>query len=256
MDIFSAIILGIVEGITEFLPISSTAHLILTAKLLSIPETAILKSFEIAVQLGAILAVVTLYPTRLLRNKQVQTRIAVSTIPTVLLGAICYPLIKKFLSGSETSIMVILGALFTGGIILILFERRHRPQEGVIETMPLRTAFFIGLIQAIAFIPGVSRSGASMIGGMLLGLRRTEAIEYSFLLAVPIMTAATALDLYKSYGTFDSSALAPFVVGMLVAYIVAIIAIKSLLRFVSTHDLTPFGFYRIILALLFALLLL
>lgn len=249
MDLIHSIILGVVEGVTEFLPISSTAHLIFAGKLLGIPDSLALKSFDIAIQLGAILAILVLYPKRLLLEPKTMYRVTAAFIPTAILGAIFYPIIKHSLLDATAAILV---ALFVGGIFLIWFEKTHVPKTQSIDELSLTSAAAIGLIQSIAFLPGVSRSGASIIGGMYLGLSRKDAVEFSFLLAVPTMAAATLLDLIKSRDALLEAQLLPFVVGFFVSFASAYLMIKLLLRYVGQHDFTGFGIYHIILSLVLA----
>lgn len=251
MDIFQAFILGIVEGISEFLPISSTGHLILTTRLLGIPSTEFVKSFEIAIQLGAILSVVVLYWKRFLLDAETLKRVLAAFIPTAIIGFILYKLIKKFLLGNA---MVVVVALLIGGILLILFELWHKEKEDSHEdlsTIPLKTAVLIGIFQTLAVVPGVSRSAATILGGLLLGLKRKTVVEFSFLLAVPTMLAATALDLVKSGSSFNGADLAVLGVGFVTSFVVALASIKFLLNYIQRNNFIAFGVYRIVAALLF-----
>lgn len=254
MNFLHALILGIVEGITEFLPISSTGHLILVNRLLGISPSDFIKSFEIIIQLGAVGAIVALYWRKLLVNWEVMKRIAFGFIPTAILGFIFYKSIKQLLGGD----VVVLWALGIGGLLLILFEKLHAESEaeGSIEQISYKQAFLIGVFQACAFIPGVSRSAATIIGGLALGLRRTVAVEFSFLLSVPTMLAASALDIYKNGSAFSSDQFSLLAVGFVTAFIVALLAVKFLLKFVRTHSFISFGVYRVMLALFFFLIIL
>lgn len=252
MTFFDSIILGVVEGLTEFLPVSSTGHLILASELFHIPETEFLKSFEVIIQLGAILAVVALYWRKLLLDRAVMERIAVAIVPALGVGYLFYASIRRML-GSET---VVLWALFLGGIAIILIEHFRKGKEeriGEVAEMSYKTAFFIGLFQALSVIPGVSRAGATIMGGLLLGVKRTAIVEFSFLLAVPTMVAATGYDLLKHGASFSRDDFGLLAVGFLVSFIVAIAAIRFFLRFVGTHTFVAFGIYRIIAAALFFL---
>ena len=253
MTFFDAAILGLVEGITEFLPISSTAHLMFASDILGLAQTAFVKSFEVAIQLGAILAVVVLYWRKFLEVETIK-KVAVAFVPTAIIGATLYPVIKNALIGNT---LVALAALFAGGVFLIVFERWHlaRPATEPRE-LTYKEALLVGTAQAIAVIPGVSRSAATIVGGLALGINRQTIVEFSFLLAAPTMAAATALDLYKNAGEFSHANWGALLVGFVVSFVVALAAIKWLLRFVKTHDFTGFGIYRIVAALLFALLLL
>jgi undecaprenyl-diphosphatase len=248
-----ALILGVVEGLTEFLPISSTGHMVLASALLRIPETEFVKSFEIIIQLGAILAVVIVYLKRLFSWELIK-RLFVAFLPTGILGLIFYKIIKTYLLGNVT---VVVASLFIGGVILLVFERGVAKKNVLIpegeavkeiETISYRDAFIIGLCQSVAMIPGVSRSAATIVGAMLLGHDRKVAVEFSFLLAIPTMLAATGLDVIKNYHSFNSSEAGILVFGFGVAAIMAFIAVKWLLKYVRSHTFKPFGIYRIILA--------
>ena len=250
MDIWTAIVLGIVEGVSEFLPISSTGHLILTAQLLGLGHTDFLKSFEIAIQMGAILSVVVLYWRSLLVDINVLKKVVVAFIPTGVIGLTLYKIIKGYLLGSE---MVVLWSLFIGGIIIVGFELWHgrRPESAVgFEDISYKQAIIIGLFQSIAMIPGVSRSAATIIGGLALGLQRKTIVEFSFLLAVPTMSAATLYDLYKSGSLFSASQINILTAGFISSFVVALLSIKLLLRFIQTHTFIPFGIYRIVMVLI------
>jgi undecaprenyl-diphosphatase len=262
MTALHALILGLVEGISEFLPISSTGHLILTSKLLGLPETEFLKSFEIAIQLGAILAVAVLYWRKLLLNKDTFLKVCAAFLPTAIIGLLVHDFVKEhLLSSAET----VLWSLFLGGIFLIVFERRFQstnqpinqktelpPQE---QEITYGRAIILGLFQSIAIIPGVSRSASTIVGGLLLGLNRKTIVDFSFLLAIPTMAAATGLDLLKSYDQFTPDDAANLGIGFVVSFVVALGSIKWLLRYIKNHDFQAFGIYRIIVALVFGALL-
>ncbi len=254
MNLVQSIILGIVEGITEFLPISSTGHLILTSKLLNLSETEFLKTFEISIQLGAILSVVVLYFKTLIKNFDIIKKILAGFLPTAAIGLIFYKIVKNYLLGNEAVVLV---SLFLGGIFLILFEKLNQEKTGVVENLEnisYKQSFIIGLFQSIAIIPGVSRAAATVVGGLILGLKRRTIVEFSFLLAIPTMLAATSLDLLKTAGTFSLNQFGILTSGFIVSFVVAIFAIKFLLKFVENHTFIPFGVYRIIITLLFAAL--
>ncbi len=255
MDFITSFILGIVQGISEFLPISSTGHLILASHLMGLKHTEFLKSFEIAIQAGTILSVVALYWRNLLVDFEVIKRLAVAFLPTGVLGLTLYRLIKGYLLGSET---VVLCSLLIGGILIIAFEHWYREGEnatGEIREISYRNALIIGLFQSIAMIPGVSRSAATILGGLLLGLKRKTIVEFTFLLAVPTMLAATGYDLIKSGSQFSPGQVQYLLVGFVTAFVVALLSIKFLLRFIKTHTFVPFGIYRIVLVILWVLLL-
>ncbi len=251
MTYLHALILGIVEGVSEFLPISSTGHLILTNHILNLKQTDFQKSFVIVIQLGAILSVVVLYWRALLVNFQVLKRVITGFIPTAILGFIFYDIIKRVLLGSNT---LVLYSLLIGGIFLILFELWHREKEGAsdeLSDISYSKSFMIGLCQAVAMIPGVSRSAATIIGGLILGIKRKTIVEFSFLLAVPTMVAATGLDLMKSGGHFSMEEFYLLLTGFVSSFITALLSIKWLIRFVKNHTFISFGIYRILIFLLF-----
>ena len=252
MNLLDAAILGVVEGITEFLPISSTGHLILVPKLLGLPSTEFLSSFEIAIQLGAILAVVVLF-WRSFLNIEMLKRLIVAFIPTAVIGLALYSVVKTYLLGDP---YVVLAALFIGGLLLLVFEHFHTEGPEAVaspETITYKQSLLIGLFQSVAIIPGVSRSAATILGGLWIGISRIAIVEFSFLLAVPTMAAATGLDLIKNYQTFSSNDFAALAVGFVVSFVVAIIAIKFLLQYVRKHSFRAFGVYRIIVAIFFFL---
>lgn len=255
MDYITAIILGIVQGISEFLPISSTGHMILASHLMGLKHTEFHKSFEIAIQSGTILSVVVLYWRTLLVDFEVIKRIFVAFLPTGVLGLTLYRLIKGYLLGSEA---VVLWALFIGGIVLIAFEWWYREDVNAaseISAISYKNCLIIGLFQSLAMIPGVSRSASTIIGGLLLGLKRKTIVEFTFLLAVPTMLAATGYDLIKSGSHFSAGELQYLLVGFVTAFVVAILSIKFLLGFIKTHTFMVFGVYRILLVVCWVLLL-
>src|SRR3989338_4174156 len=251
MNFLSAVVLGIVEGFTEFLPVSSTGHLILASNLLKIPDSDFLTSFEIAIQLGAILAVIALYPRRLFHDAATIRRVAVAFLPSAVVGLILYKFIKHTLLGSEA---VVVWSLALGGAFIIVFERLHRKmpiQRSGPGDFSYSKAFLIGVCQAVSVIPGVSRAAATILGGMALGLPRKTIVEFSFLLAVPTMLAATALDIYNSGASIRGGEWGLLAAGFIVSFVVATVGIRFLIRFIERHDLTAFGVYRIAVAILF-----
>lgn len=254
MTIIDAAILGIVEGVSEFLPISSTGHLMIASKLLGLPTTEFLKSFEIAIQLGAILSVIVLYYKNLILNKETIKRVAIAFLPTAVIGLLLYKIIKHYLLEDTR---IVLCALFVGGIALILFELLHREKKDAsscANAITYRQAFLIGVAQSFAVIPGVSRAAATIIGGLLVGVNRQAIVEFSFLLAVPTMAAATALDLLKSAPSFTVNEFGLLSIGFITSFCVAIIAIRSFLAFIAKHNFISFGVYRIVIALTFWIL--
>jgi undecaprenyl-diphosphatase len=247
VNFFEASILGVVEGFTEFLPISSTAHLILSSQLLRIPESEFLSSFIIAIQLGAIASVVLVYWRRILWDRASMLRVAAAFIPTAIIGFALYYLVKAFLF---ENLEIIAWTLLLGGIILIVFEywrKGKEPLETPLAEMPFMTAIVIGCIQALAIVPGVSRAGATIVGGMVLGIGRKEIVEFSFLLAIPTMLAATGYDLLKTGSSFATREWELLAVGFVVSFIAAYAGIRFLVRLVQTHSFTGFGWYRIAL---------
>jgi undecaprenyl-diphosphatase len=251
VNIIHTIILGVIEGITEFLPISSTGHLILTAHILGLSQTEFLKTFEIVIQLGAILSVIVLYWKSLLINFEILKRVLVAFFPTAVLDLVFYTIIKHYLMASN---QVVLWSMFIGGICLIVFEILHKEKDSAVEdlsTISYRTSLLIGLFQSIAMIPGVSRAAATIVGGLILGLKRKTIVEFSFLLAVPTMLAATGLDLMKNVSQFSSAQLNVLSTGFIVSFFSALLGVKFLLTFIKHHSFISFGIYRIIIALLF-----
>jgi undecaprenyl-diphosphatase len=250
MSLLHAIILGLVEGITEFLPISSTAHLILASHLLHLEESEFVKSFEIIIQLGAILSVVVLYWSKFW-NWDVLKKLVVAVIPTGVIGLTVYKVIKGYLLGN---VSVVLLALLIGGIALILFERFREQNDAEVDFAEItyRKAFLIGLFQAIAVIPGVSRSAATIVGGSLIGVSKRTIVEFSFMLAVPTMLAASGLELVKGRAALAGN-YGLLAVGFVVSFITAIIAIKSFLGYIKKHDFAAFGWYRVVLAVVYFL---
>ena len=265
MTIIDALILGIVEGVTEFLPISSTGHLILTSHLLGLAGEFV-KSFEIAIQLGAITAVLVLYGSSRFLSLPILKRLLIAFIPTGIVGLIFYNIVKTYLLENST---VVVFALALGGLAFILFEQTRsgtRPTEryqsfgrasnkGELETMSYKQAALIGLCQSLAIIPGISRSAATIVGGLMLGISRATIIEFSFLLAVPTMLVATGYDLMSNSMLFARSEYGLIAVGFIASFITALVSIRWLLSFIQTHTFTPFGYYRIIIAAIFALML-
>jgi undecaprenyl-diphosphatase len=249
MDILQAIILGIVEGVTEFLPVSSTGHLILASRFLGVASTDFLKTFEIAIQLGAIAAVLVLYWKKLLLNSENMKKIIVAFIPTGVAGLLFYKTIRSFLGSPE----VVTWSLLIGGIVIIFFEwldGEKNDHTAKLEDISYGQALAVGVSQCLALIPGVSRAASTIFGGMLVGIKRSVIVEFSFLLAVPTMAAATGYDLIKHGASFSGDELKLLSVGMLASFIVALAIIKWLIKFVQKNNFIIFGIYRIALAIL------
>ena len=250
------IIISIVEGLTEFLPVSSTGHMIITEKLLNITEDDFSKVFTIAIQLGAILAVVVLYwkkffPTIAIgvKNWQFYAKIAVGVVPALILGFLFSKKIDALLESSTTVAV----SLLVGGIVLLFVDKAFKnPTIDKEEDVSFFKAIMIGIWQCIAMIPGVSRSAASIIGGMQQKLTRSAAAEFSFFLAVPTMLAATGYKLlkyYKDYGGFSTNEIKQLAIGNLVAFVVALLAIKFFIGFLKKHGFKVWGYYRIIVGI-------
>ena len=251
-----ALLLGVVEGLTEFLPISSTGHLILVSDWLGLNDEKG-KVFDIVIQLGAILAVCWEYRARFARafsglaSDPVQQRfaanLAVAFLPAAIVGLAFQSQIKQFLF-NPLSVAI---ALVVGAVVIFAVERwyeRHgAPRVTSVDAMTWRDALNVGFAQCFSLIPGTSRSGATILGGMLFGLSRQAATEFSFFLAVPIMFAATGYQLVKYRGLFTADDLAPFAVGFMVSFVAALVAVRALIRYVAHHDFRPFAWYRIAL---------
>lgn len=257
MDILHITVLSAVEGITEFLPISSTAHLILTSHLLQIPSSDFLSTFEITIQLGAILSVIFLYFQKILKNKKLFYKAVIGFIPTGILGFTLFKIIKGFLENPYIPV----ASLFIGGLAIILIEmyfskeaKNQKRNAKSLTDLSYKDALWIGLIQSVAMIPGVSRSAASIFGAMALKFDREAAVEFSFLLAIPTMIAATGFDLLKSVKTLHSSDLSYILIGSVLSFIFALLAIKWLLKFISKNNFIGFGIYRIVLSVLYFIL--
>lgn len=250
MTYFESILLGALEGLTEFLPISSTGHLILATHLLGIPQTEAVKTFEIAIQLGSILAVVVLFFKSFL-DLETLKRIVVAFIPTGLIGFLLYPFIKGFLIGDPLIVVI---ALAVGGAAIIAIERdagKDPRPEAPVTSITFRQSLLIGLAQSLAIIPGVSRSGATVMGGLLMKLPRATVLKFSFLLAVPTMMAATGYDLLKTPEALAGENAGLMAVGFVTAFLVALLTVKLAMAIVRKHSFAPFGWYRLALAFFF-----
>jgi len=251
MLLLKALVLGIVEGVTEFLPISSTGHLIIAGQLLGFNDDKA-KVFDIAIQLAAILAVVWVYRERLahvvanLKREPASRKFALNLIvafmPAAVLGLLFVKQIKTYLFNP----LVVATAFIVGGLLILWAERRqHVVKVETVDEMGWRDALKVGFAQALAMIPGTSRSGATIIGGLFFGLSRKAATEFSFFLAIPTMFAATLYDVYKHRDLFSAADLPLFVVGGAASFVSAFLCVRWLLRFISSHDFTPFAWYRI-----------
>ena len=250
MSIFQAIILGIIEGLTEFLPISSTGHMILASAMMNMQDTEFTKTFEIAIQLGAILAVVFAYYKRFLVGLNIYLKLGVAVIPVLILGKLIYKTLKAHLLNP----FVVSITLVAGGIILIMLDKwsaKENSKYSETEDVTYKDAFKIGLFQCISLIPGVSRAAATIFGGIFSGLNRKQAAEFSFLLAIPTMMAATGYDLMKTEAHLGKQEWTMLFIGGAVAFVFALLAVKTFIAFVTKYGFKHFGYYRIILGILF-----
>lgn len=265
MTVFEAIILGIVEGLTEFLPVSSTGHMIIASSLMGIAEDDFTKTFTVSIQLGAILSVVFLYWKRFFQTVGFYYKLLVAFIPSAIFGV----LFGDYIDAMLGNVMVVAVALLLGGIFLVFLDKFIQEPNALeapatdktSKDVSYKTALGIGLFQVIAMIPGVSRSAATIVGGMFNGLTRKAAAEFSFFLAVPTMFAATAYKLLQFYQSGKlmqqgSDQLHLLIIGNLVAFVVAILAIRSFIGMVTKYGLKAYGYYRIIVGLAIIVLML
>lgn len=244
MSFLQAIILAIIEGITEFLPISSTGHMIIASSFMGISHLDFTKMFTVNIQFGAILSVIVLYYKRFFQSFKFYYKLFIAFIPAAILGL----LLNDFIDSLLENIYVVAIMLLLGGIVLIFIDKITNDHQQEKE-MTYRTALKIGFFQCIAMIPGVSRSAATIIGGMLQGLSRKQAAEFSFFLAVPTMAAAGGYKLLKTYDTIQAEDIKILLIGNLVAFVVAMFAIKFFINFLTKYGFKVFGYYRIILGL-------
>jgi undecaprenyl-diphosphatase len=251
-EFWQALLLGLVEGLTEFIPVSSTGHLILGAELLGF-RTEGSVAFTIAIQLGAILAVLVAYRARFIGVARgffareagaiaFVRNILLGFLPAMVVGVLAYDAIRALLESPETVAV----ALVLGGIAILVIERLVPVRvPGSVEEMPAKTAGGVGIVQCLAMIPGVSRSGATIMGGLLMGLDRRTAAEFSFFLAVPTMLAATVYALWRERANLAADELALIAVGFVAAFLSALLVVRGLVAFVSRHGFAPFAWYRI-----------
>lgn len=251
MTIIEAIIVAIVEGVTEFLPVSSTGHMIIVQSVLGIPSSDFVKAFTINIQFGAILSVIILYWKRFFQSVNFYLKLFVAFIPAAIIGFLLGDYIDMLLE----NVVVVAVSLVAGGVILLFVDKWFKQTDESKSDVGFGEAIKIGLFQCIAMIPGVSRSAATIIGGMSQKLSRKNAAEFSFFLAVPTMFAASAYKLVKNYEVFDSSNIKILILGNIVAFIVAMIAIRSFITFLQKRGFKLFGYYRIILGLIILILL-
>lgn len=258
MDIIHSALLGVVEGITEFLPISSTAHLIIASKFLGIPQTEFVQMFEVVIQSGAIFAVILLQTSYVFKRKESLKTILFSFIPTAIIGFLLHGIIKSVFFNSDNLIIFSMVAV---ALLFLYIEKTVKDKKlslhKTIESITLKHAVIIGFAQALAVVPGVSRAGIVIIVMMILGYKRIHAASYSFLLAVPTILAASALDLYKGREVLAASTgqITILAVGWIVSFITAVIAVKWLIGYLQKNTLVPFAYYRIGLAIILILFL-
>lgn len=255
MTLVQSVIIAIIEGITEFLPISSTGHMILASSLMKIHEEEFVKTFEISIQLGAIMAIVLMYAKRFLQGIPIYLKLGIAFIPTAVAGFLAYDYIKNYLFNP----IVVASSLIIGGFVLILIDRfivAKKSETDVLENISYKNAFFIGLIQCVSMIPGVSRAAATIVGGVFNGLDKKQATEFSFLLAVPTMFAATGYDLLKTPVDFTSHEIILLAIGFFIAMVTAWIAVKIFLKLVENYGFKYFGYYRIAIGIIFLIVLL
>lgn len=252
MQTWQVILLGLIEGLTEFIPVSSTGHLLLAGHFLGFQSPG--RTFEVLIQLGAILAILSVYMAKLLRllfdlPRDARTRrfvlaVLIAFLPAAVIGAAAHKVIKTILFESP---WLICTTLVIGGIVLLTVDKmRLQPRYHDVMDLPLATAFAIGLCQCLAMIPGVSRSGASIVGALLLGVDKRAATEFSFFLAMPTMAGAFAYDLYKNYAELGTEDIKSIALGFVVAFIAGVLVVRYLLDFVSRHGFAPFAWWRIL----------
>lgn len=256
MTIIHSIMLGIVEGLTEFLPVSSTGHMDLVSHWMGLPQSDAVVVFEIAIQLGAILAVVAIYFKKFF-NIDLLTKLFVAFLPTGIIGLVLYKYVKALLSSE----LVVASSLILGGIILIVVEKMYAQKidklvptpeehESSIKQLSYSQVMLLGLAQSMAIIPGVSRSGATIVAGLLMKIERKLLVEFTFLLAVPTMFAATFYSIYKNKEVLSGADFGNIFTGFIVAFIVALFVIRFFLNYIRKYDFIPFGYYRIILGII------
>ena len=248
MDIFSSIIIGIIEGFTEFLPISSTGHMIVSAKFLNLPQDTAMKAYEVIIQFAAILAVLIEYRDKItLKEIDLWKKVLVAFLPLLIIGYIFKDQIKALFDPTLVAYMFIVGGI--AFLIIEYFYKEEKTRVKSLDALSIKDAFIIGLFQLLSFIPGTSRAGSTIAGAMLIGVNRKAAAEFSFLLAIPVMGAVSAYDLLKHYKDLIQGDLVAYGVGFVTAFVVAYITIKLFLAFISRFSFVPFGIYRILFGL-------
>lgn len=253
MVILDALILGIVEGLTEFIPVSSTGHMILASKLMNLKQDEFLKTFEVAVQLGSILAVLFIFFDKLKQNISLWINLIISFIPTACIGFLLYSHIKSLFNDKTTAYMLIIYGVIFIVVEIFLIKKPNKTEINDINNITKKQSLIIGLSQCLAMVPGTSRSGVTIIASLLCGLSRQSAAMFSFLLAIPTMLAATLYDTYKNYEIIISSLenIQILLVGLITAFFTSIITIKVFMKFIAKSNYIPFGIYRIIVGMVF-----
>lgn len=255
MNYFQAIVLSVIEGVTEFLPVSSTGHMIIGSSVMGIAQQDFTKTFTVAIQFGAILSVVFLYWKRFFQGVDFYKKLFVAFLPAVVFGV----LFKKQINLMLGNVIVVACSMLVGGVILIMLDQwfKKAEEKGLSEIKTNMSALKIGLFQVIAMIPGVSRSASTIVGGITQNLNKRAAAEFSFFLAVPTMFAATCKELYGLYkegGGITHDQVSILIVGNIVAFIVATIAIKAFINYLVKHGFKMFGYYRIVIGILILVL--
>jgi len=253
LDIFQAIIIGIIEGFTEFLPISSTGHMIVASEFLGIPQDALTKAYEVIIQFAAILAVMLIYKEKLTFKKiDLWAKLILAFLPLAIVGFIFKDQIKSLFNVETVAWMFIIG-----GIVFLVVEYFYKEKEhhiSAVENVSYTQALWVGVAQIFSLVPGTSRAGATIIGGLLTGLDRKTSMEFSFLLAIPVMTAVSVYDLLKHYQEFSDANWMAFTVGFVTAFIVAYATIKLFLVFIQRFTFVAFGIYRIVFGVILLML--
>jgi undecaprenyl-diphosphatase len=254
MTFTQSAVLAVIEGLTEFLPVSSTGHMILASAVMKMQETEFEKSFKIAIQLGAVLSIALIYAKQFLKGTSLYRKLAAAFLPIAVIGPLAYHTIKTYLLNNQAVVAV---SLIVGGVILILVDKHATSKASStpeLEMISYKNAFLIGLIQCVSMIPGVSRAAATIIGGIFNGLDKKQATEFSFLLAVPTMCAATGYDLLKTHAAFSSVEVKLLLLGLAIAFAVAGITVLIFRSVVERYGFKHFGYYRIAVGLIFLLI--
>ncbi len=249
MTLIESLILGVVEGITEYLPVSSTAHIILAAEAMGLKNDDFLKAFNIIIQIAPIFSVMLIYKDKLMQSLELWKKLIISFIPTGVVGLLFHEQIEALFSSNLTVTMMMIT-----GILFLAIEYTHQEEHkhtSDLDEVSYKQAIYIGLFQVFALIPGVSRSGSTILGAMLVGLKREVAMSFSFLLAIPTMGAASSYTLLKEYKIFNSDQFLALGIGFIASFIVGYIAVKTFLKLVSMYSFKPFGYYLLLSGIAF-----